>query len=110
MDYNALEPQEYKKSHNKCLHDFTNNQTSTCETLAINKLVPKISENTLKLNNSYQNANSSHPHMSANAAIQLTKRNVLRDDTNIDQFKCENQANDEEKENRYSEVKFAFFY
>jgi hypothetical protein len=106
MDYNGLEPQEYKKSHNKYLQDFTNNQTSTCETLAINKFAPKSCENTLKLNNSYQNANSSHQHMSTNAAIQLTKRNVLRDATNIDQFRCENQINNEEKENRYSEVNF----
>ena len=106
MDYNALEPQEYKQSHNKYLHDFTNNQTSNCETLAINKLAHESCENTLKLNNSYQNANSTVQHMSTNAAIQLTKRNVLRDETNIEQSIGENQINDEEKENRYSEVKF----
>ena len=104
MDYNALEPQEYICSDNKCLQDFTNNPTSTCEPLIINQSSSKACEKTLKLNNSFKNTSSPPAHMSTNSVIQLTKRNVLRDETNLLPSRCENLTNDEEKENRYSEV------
>ena len=107
MDYNVLDLQGNKKS-DQYIQGSAHNQPSTCETSPVNPLALKGRENTLKLNNLIQNGNPSSIHMSTNSIIQLTKRNVWRDDSNTNQFGSENEIRDEEKENRYNEVSNLF--
>ena len=98
MDCSSSEPLEYQQSEEYRLHELSSIVEDTLKT--------KNCENTLKLNNSIQNLNSSPSHMLINPAIQLTKRNVLRDNTNTHHLRQKKQAKDEEKENRITEVLF----
>ena len=111
MDCDASDPLEHKKSE-KC-HKITRKRpTSLYElsSLVEDNLKIKCSENSLKLNNLVQNVNICSSHMSANNSIQLTKRNVLRDDTNTHHLRQKKLTKDEEKENHYTEVSFVDKY
>ena len=96
MDCSSSEPLEYQQSEEYRLHELSS--------IVENTLKPKNCENKLKLNNSIQNVNSVPSHTSINPAIQLTKRNVLRDNTNTHHLRQKTQSKDEEKENRITEV------
>ena len=96
MDCSSSEPLEYQQSEEYRLHELSS--------IVENTLKPKNCENKLKLNNSIQNVNSGPSHTSINPAIQLTKRNVLRDNTNTHHLRQKTQSKDEEKENRITEV------
>ena len=96
MDCSSSEPLEYQQSEEYRLHEFSS--------IVENTLKPKNCENKLKLNNSIQNVNSGPSHTSINPSIQLTKRNVLRDNTNTHHLRQKTQSKDEEKENRITEV------
>ena len=111
MDCDASDPLQCKKSE-KC-HKITRKRpTSLYELSSVveDTLKIKSCENTLKLNNLVQNVNDSSSHMSANPSIQLTKRNVLRDDTNTHHLRQKRITKDEEKENCYTEVSFVDKY
>ena len=100
MDYSSSEPLEYQQSEEYRPYELSSNVDD--------KLKPKNCENTLKLNNLNQNVNSSLSHTSTNPSIQLTKRNVLRDDTNTHHLRLKKLSKDEEKENRITEVFFNY--
>ena len=103
MDYNVLNPQEDKKSVTS-YQGFNQDSTSSREIPTIYKEPGRDFDNALKLNNSGQNANNTPSHLPTNSVIQLTKRNILHDETNKKKIAYENDINDEEKENQYSEV------
>ena len=103
MDCNLLDPQEETPS-DKSFQGLVQNH----ELQLLNQVKTNDIENALKLNNSGQNLHNSLNPMSTNSVIQLTKRNILRDEINVQQFSYGNDLNDEEKENRYTEV--IYFY
>ena len=107
MDCISSDPQEYQESE-KCHQVGRKRPVSLYEPFSFldDTLKPKNCENTLKLNNLVHNVNSSHSHISINPSIQLTKRNVLRDDTNTHHLKQKKLHKDEEKENQITEVYF----
>ena len=107
MDCISSDPQEYQESE-KCHQVGRKRPVSLYEPFSFfdDTLKPKNCENTLKLNNLVDNVNSSLSHISINPSIQLTKRNVLRDDTNTHHLKQKRLPKDEEKENQITEVYF----
>ena len=60
----------------------------------------------LKLNNSGENLINSPLNLATTSAISLTKRNILREETNTKTVINGKSANDEEKENHCTEVTF----
>ena len=105
MDCNVSDSQEYQQSE-EYQRVSRKRPTSLYEISSAvkDKFEPRNCETTLRLNNLVQNLNSSPSHVSTNSSIQLTKRNVLRDETNTHHLKHKKHPKDEEKENRLIEV------
>ena len=104
MDCNGLDPQKYTCDDNIF--------QELIERPALGKRLPQANlmnsgglDNALKLNNSGQNvSNSSSNSVLTNSIIPLTNRNILRDGDSKRASICQNIVNDDEKENRYTEV------
>ena len=104
MDYNGLDPQKHTCADNIF--------QELIERPALGKRLPQANlmnsgglDNALKLNNSGQNVNNSSSNsVLTNSIIPLTNRNILRDGDSKRASICQNIVNDDEKENRYTEV------
>ena len=104
MDYNGLDPQKHTCADNIF--------QELIERPDLGKRLPQANlmnsgglDNALKLNNSGQNVNNSSSNsVLTNSIIPLTNRNILRDGDSKRASICQNIVNDDEKENRYTEV------
>ena len=101
MDYHVLNPEENQKTVKNGQYP---NQASNKEISAVYRKTKGVCENTLMLNNSGNNTLNGTSNLSTGSVIQLTNRNVLRDEKHTKKFCYENEINDEEKENQYNEV------